>query len=61
MNRYILPHLYLFFGIIVFFWANPVLLQVNKIYWFINLTSIFIAIIGLVWIMTLLFSKKTIK
>lgn len=57
MNRYILPHLYLFFGIIVYILAEE-LIQVGAFYWWVSIGSILFIITGLTWIITLLFSKK---
>lgn len=57
MVRYILPHLYLFFGILIFLLTGNSLPK-GVFYWSLNIGSILLIIIGLVWIIILFFNKK---
>lgn len=57
MNRFVMPHMYLFFGIILFILAEFTV-PAGGFYWLTFFISITCIVIGLIWNVILLLFKK---
>ncbi|GIN23315.1 hypothetical protein J1TS3_44490 [Siminovitchia fordii] len=58
MTKFILPHMYLFFGIILFVLAEFIIpIGAGSFYGIASFVSILFFIIGLIWILILLLQK----
>jgi len=57
LSKFVLPHMYLFFGIILFILAEFVV-PISSLYRFMAFISIVCIIVGLLWNIILLFIKR---